>query len=558
MLSPASRHYVGKLKPRANPFEVLNDNIFPIRKKEKESRKLSQLGLQVHEKVTYAGRMKAKQADLRRKLREELEEEDTAQQGGEESRLAELQNTPAWRAAMIKDCNIDKESINDFINQKKEMFLLEYSLAVKRGEIEQLEKVAAAEERKLTHAEQFLEDDAIIFDQFLKENDKNSVEAIKVAELETKVKMEKMSEIKRITTRMVTIKSDISKFEDIMKEFKMHKEFLFKLSPLEWQEAHRAKAKTLKLKSATRSATKSATKDKPKEKDKDERATPKRRTTTDSKESFAGRELPPIRDARTPSRQSTGRSDKLNHVAELKTDSSEYEEDPELYFRDPRQLLELLTELEEQNLSLIQNSRETEDAQEEFRQVMDYNRKKMEVETNQLTQQIDIMTHTIHRERERAAELELRARLFNFGKYKSDDKEGMFDSLGAKVEEVYRVCVGDSEANLSTLQMLKAIESRLDELLENVEIVPKERLVLAERAKEKERRFRLRDEKMHQDKQHQEERLKRALKRAQADVKKTTGKKLMARSQRPARKLKTSQVYDISDKEKEEQLYFFT
>ena len=53
------------------------------------------------------------------------------------------------------------------------------------------------------------------------------------------------------------------------------------------------------------------------------------------------------------------------------------QENPELYFRDPRQLLELLTELEEQNLSLIQNSRETEDAQEEFRQVMDYNRKKM-------------------------------------------------------------------------------------------------------------------------------------------------------------------------------------
>nr|XP_023853280.1 cilia- and flagella-associated protein 100-like [Salvelinus alpinus] len=520
----------------------------------------SQLGLQVHEKVTYAGRMKAKQADLRRKLREGLEEEDTAQQGGEESRLAELQNTPA----MIKDCNIDKESINEFINQKKEMFLLEYSLAVKRGEIEQLVKVAAAEERKLTHAEQFLEDDAIIFDQFLKVNNKNSVEAIKVAELETKVKMEKMSEIKRITTRMVSIKSDISKFEDIIKEFKMHKEFLFKLSPLEWQEAHEAKAKTLKLKSATRSATKSATKDKPKEKDKDERATPKRRTTMDRKGSFADRELPPIGMLGTPldSRQDGG-TNLLNSclfrnpVVELKTDSSEYEEDPELYFKDPRQLLELLTELEEQNLSLIQNSRETEDAQEEFRQVMDYNRKKMEVETNQLTQQIDIMTHTIQRERERAAELELRARLFNFGKYKSDDQEGMFDSLGVKVEEVYRGCVGDSEANLSTLQMLKAIESRLDELLENVEIVPKERLVLAERAKEKERRFRLRDEKMHQDKQHQEERLKRALERAQADVKKTTGKKLMARSQRPARKLKTSQVYDISDKEKDEQLYFF-
>lgn len=61
----------------------------------------SQLSLRVHEKVTYAGRMKAKQGDLLRELREGLEE-DTAQPGGEESSLAQQQNTPAWRVAMIK------------------------------------------------------------------------------------------------------------------------------------------------------------------------------------------------------------------------------------------------------------------------------------------------------------------------------------------------------------------------------------------------------------------------------------------------------------------------
>ncbi|XP_029632143.1 cilia- and flagella-associated protein 100 isoform X2 [Salmo trutta] len=555
MLSPTSKHNVCKQMPGANPFKVLdNSNIFLIRNKEKERRKLelqSQLSLRVHEKVTYAGRMKAKQGDLLRELREGLEE-DTAQPGGEESSLAQQQNTPAWRVAMIKDRNIDKESMNEFITKKREMFLLEYSLAVKRGEIEQLEKMAAGEERKLMRAERFLEDDAIMFDEFLKENDKNSVEAIKVAESETKVKLEKVTEIKRLTTRMVTIKSDISKFEDIIKEYTMYKEFLFKLSPPEWQEAQRAKGKTPKA----QSATKSATKDKSKEKDKDERATPKR--GVESRASFARRELPPLRDARAPSRQSIGQSDKPSPVAELETDSSEYEEHPELYFTDPRQLLELLSELEEQNLSLIQNSRETEEALEVFSKVMDHTRKKMELETVQLTQQIDIMTHTIQRERDRAAELELRARLFNFGKYKSADQEVMLDSLGTKVEEVYRSCVGDTEANLSTLQMLTVIESRLGELLENVEMIPKERLLMAERTKEKERRLRLRDEKMHQAKQHQEERLKKALERAQADFKKTTGKKLMARSQPPAGKLKTSQVYDISDKEKEEQLYFFT
>ena len=56
-----------------------------------------------------------------------------------------------------------------------------------------LEEIALAEERKLELAEQYLEEDAAMFDEFLKENDKNSVEAIKIAEAETKAKLEKVS-----------------------------------------------------------------------------------------------------------------------------------------------------------------------------------------------------------------------------------------------------------------------------------------------------------------------------------------------------------------------------
>lgn len=40
--------------------------------------------------------------------------------------------------------------------------------------------MAAEEEAKLTRAEKFLENDATLFEEFLKENDKNSVEAIKM------------------------------------------------------------------------------------------------------------------------------------------------------------------------------------------------------------------------------------------------------------------------------------------------------------------------------------------------------------------------------------------
>ena len=66
----------------------------------------------------------------------------------------------------------------------------------------------------------------------------------------------------------------------------------------------------------------------------------------------------------------------------------------------------------------------------------------------------------------------------------------MLEALGRKVAEVYRSYAGESGANLTTLQMLTNIEGRLGELLENVELVPKDRVLMAERAKEKERRLR--------------------------------------------------------------------
>jgi len=56
----------------------------------------------------------------------------------------------------------------------------QYSLGVKRDEMRKLEEIAQAEEKKLELAEQYLEEDAAMFDEFLRENDKNSVDAIQV------------------------------------------------------------------------------------------------------------------------------------------------------------------------------------------------------------------------------------------------------------------------------------------------------------------------------------------------------------------------------------------
>ncbi|KAJ3346336.1 Coiled-coil domain-containing protein 38 [Kappamyces sp. JEL0680] len=77
------------------------------------------------------------------------------------------------------DRHLGKENLQDFIAKKREMFLVHYALGVKRDEMRKLEEVAQKEEQKLLDDEKALEEDAAKFDAFLKENDKNSVEAIK-------------------------------------------------------------------------------------------------------------------------------------------------------------------------------------------------------------------------------------------------------------------------------------------------------------------------------------------------------------------------------------------
>ncbi|KAK7144549.1 hypothetical protein R3I94_010843 [Phoxinus phoxinus] len=531
-----------------NPYKIPeHDDLFQMRNKEKTQKMLEhqrKLALPVHEKMTFADRTRARQARLRKELKEESNTPVTHTHG-------QLQITSAWRAS-IKDPKIDKGSTKEYITKRRELFLLEYSLVVKKEEIQLLEKMAAEEEGKLARAEKFLEDDAILFEEFLKENDKNSVEAIKTAEQETKMKLEKVAEIKKTTSKMVAIKSDISKYEDILKEYKKYKEFLLMLSPPEWQEKQRSKSRH----STDSTNTESDGKQTEKVKKNRERKTVPPDSKREERQMAHG--FSSSREARASSRQSVKSGRQSSKISAPGTDSSDCEENPEIFFKDPQDLLNLMTELEEQNLSLIQNTRETEETLEEFRQNAELTRKNMESESKQLKEQIDFMSDTIQKERERTAELELKAKHFSFGQYKPEDQDKTLDTLSHKVEEVYHCCVGETEANLNTLQMLTAIEEKLGQLLENAEMIPKDQMNIAERAKEKERRMRLRDEKIHLQNKQQEERQKKALERSQNEIKKTSVKKLMPRSQPPVRKRQTNKSAETTDRENEEFLYFFS
>ncbi|XP_005365363.1 cilia- and flagella-associated protein 100 [Microtus ochrogaster] len=569
-----SKGHVTIADPSSNPFHMSGDVDFFLFREQERNKAIAEREqkkmLRVHQKMTYASKVSAKHTSLRREL--QLEEEIEDQELMAEARqLHSFRNNTAWKLAMTQDKNVEPETLNDYMQQKRNMFLLQYAVAMKQNEIQRLEMLATREERRLERAEKFLEKDANLFDEFLRENDRSSVQAMRLAEKETKIKVEKIIEIRELTSQIMAIKSEISKFEDTLQHYKIYKDFLYKLSPKEWLEEQEMKRQALKKAKEPGEFTKESSMatllgEKGSGKSKTAllwkgvqslKKSPK--LTRSGHAPSSSQSLPQVGQISQPSLYSELDSRLSSPTVPSQDDTDSDGEELALYFTEPQQLLDIFTQLEEQNLSLIQNTQEMEEALDDLNVTLKNTQIRMDREVNLLKQWITTMMISISKEEESAAELQLKARVFHFGEYKGDQQDKLLESLNHKVLDVYRKCVGmQQEANLGTVQMLTVVEHQLDELLENLERVPQAKIEQAEKAKERERRMRLREEKVRMQKELQEERLQRARARAQAEIKKKRGRRLVNRSHPPVIKIKEVSEHVIMDKDKEEMLFFFT
>ncbi|OAF64109.1 hypothetical protein A3Q56_08180, partial [Intoshia linei] len=220
-----------------NPFTIQKDkDIYTYNENEKIRKKNKTLLLRSKKNSN-----KTKQISNRLKFRNELKklneqididfEKEIINKENKENGTKTVKNDANFTLKVTKDRTSEKESLGEYIKQKRDMFLVQYLLGVKRDEIYKLERIAISEEARLKQAEQSLEQDAISFDNFLKHSDKHSVEAIRIADKQTKSKLEKHAEIKKLYAQIVAINSEINKQEDILKELYAYKTFLHQLSP---------------------------------------------------------------------------------------------------------------------------------------------------------------------------------------------------------------------------------------------------------------------------------------------------------------------------------------
>jgi len=365
-----------------------------------------------------------------------------------------------------------------------------------------------------------LEEDAIRFDTFLKENDKKAHEAIKKAEKETKAKTDKVQEIKKLNQQIQMIQSDMSKLKEQLDDCLKYKEFLDDLTPPEWFEQQREikKKRQIERRRQRRIARTKAWEEKcqkikaeheSREKAEKERLEKEGRVKRKGDRKLQSVNLPP---------QPTFDSDE-----DPLTSSGD---EMPMYFTRPSQLLDIFTQLEEQNLFLIQNSQETEQALEELKQNFRDTKKKMDRKTHQLDQNIHELKGQIEVEESKCEALKQRAQ----ASAGEDKQEDLLISLGEKVKDVYRKCGFDADSSPSTLSMLTELEARLEDLLTAIEAMDEVDVTRAEVKKEKERRERVRQERISQQQQQYEDRMKKSMERSMQAPRKRKGRQVMWRS----------------------------
>uniref|UniRef100_A0A8C2NDA4 DUF4200 domain-containing protein n=1 Tax=Capra hircus TaxID=9925 RepID=A0A8C2NDA4_CAPHI len=530
-VTPAEKEKDETIK-KDRPYKIFFKDLFLFKENEmaaKKREKFLNRNMKVYQKSTFSSRMKN-----RSHLGQIAIFTDT---GGASVERLGLDPTLILRLTEGADT---KRTIHEFISDQRDRFMLEYTLSTKRNTIQRFEKHTAMKERKLMKAEKKLEEDAVAFEEFLRENDQRSVDALKIAAQETINKLQMTAELKKASLEIQSVKSEIAKTEFLLREYMKYGLFLLKLSPKQWQ-----------IQQAMKKVSR-------------------------SKENVNVM-LPSIIRSKLHLGSKNNLVMKANLLIEKKsgiffsfysqTESISSEDSLEFFLDDDMDydlvtrlfLLQVLTELEEQNLTLVQYSQDVDENLEDVNKREKVIQDKINTNIEFLLEHKELLKANCVREEEKAAELELRSRLFSFGEYNSDAQEKLIDSLSKKINQVYKVCIGDAEVgSLNPVQKLVKVETRLVELSDLIDSIPKENVEAIERMKQKERRQRLREEKMREKQKHQEERLKAALERAVAQPKKKKGRQLIYRSKPPSgNKHELLLVKDTRTKSLEEE-YFFT
>lgn len=467
----------------------------------------------------------------------------------------ELADLPPRKAILDgKSRTRQEKDIRSYVQQKRDVFLVEMALDVKRKEIVRLEEKARLTEEALAKSEEQLRKDDQQFKEYLNERIAEAKKEKAEAEADAKRKQERVQMVKKVREQIASVQSEIGKLQETREECSRYKTFLNRLTPNDWKEQQKGlKLQRKRLRREQWIAREVAPllgriteEEETMERNSSEEADAFERLRRRGK---VRRQDEEERQQRQRDRQARRKKLQQQREQEQRRAASEYvevssEEEYELYFKHPRQLVDIFVELEEKNLFLIQSAHETEHLRDEMEAHLQHTKADMGTKVEQLGDQIKSLKAKIKEESKRRDDLK---RSCN-EKASTRDQDRKLVDLAKKVTDVYLRCGLSMDHQPDTLLMLCAIESKLEELISGLDDVHyKDAGLVAdlENRKERERRERVKIAKQKETKEKQDERYQTSLKRSEAPVYKKSGKQLMFKM--PPCRQQRKVAKDVSD-----------
>ncbi|KAL5105470.1 hypothetical protein TcWFU_005204 [Taenia crassiceps] len=407
-----------------------------------------------------------------------------------------------------KNFGSQKQSLQQYLLQRREMALLNCSINAKQEEIRNMQRIIAKERRKLDADVRKLKRDEAKFEECIKESEKELILAIIRAEEQAKRRMEKAEELRILKAQYLQLQTEICRNDVKLHDYRGYQRFLESLVKVKGQQLEDDKTQSKKdlpqdVENIDTNLNKPA----------DERQTDVLGTVLKAVIKFQ-RRLQVKPSATSPLEKPS---------VEDGESSSEESFNLKKYFKEPSELIDLIKDLEVSNLSLIQNCQDAEEIIESLRRKENAIKAESAAEVKDLVEKMNQLKEVVLKKDNDFIE-EFDSKLVS---EEVRCEEQQFQKLCGKVAYVYEKCGlhKETKAEGATLKSISAvtqfaqIEAHLTALLTSVaaaESASPERVAALRHSVRAARRNEFRRQQREVERRRQEERNQRILQRAQA------------------------------------------
>ncbi|PNF16549.1 hypothetical protein B7P43_G07189 [Cryptotermes secundus] len=414
----------------------------------------------------------------------------------------------------------EKLNIRKYVEEVRGTLKARLRVGYRLDEAMHIEEMLKKEQKRLRNAEAMHKLYADCFSEFLEQDYESSMELLNGAQKEAEKTADMSYQLKELEKELGALKRDVSTLEEKWRNCKMFQKFLYMVSPMDWRRKH----------------------------DYIHRKGPSSVLLVSEMPSLFGRYRLSITESEAP----------LESLLDLFLEDIDSGEEPFLYFTEPRELTQVLQDMESQNLNCFMHSGDLSGPIRAAEQGLEQVQDQLNTQSGFVMGKIKDLEAAISWEEDRTQSLKDKAREVLYGLYKDHILSERTLKLHVFVEDVYETYVAPRDSSVGLRDMMRGIELKVESLLLKLDYLPFEIVKVAE-SKTYEDEARIRKEaQIAELKIKLVEKLKRRLRRALEPPDYRHGKPLKPRSEPPPiRKKRPKPEKHLTDEEKDF-LDFFT